>query len=639
MTKQKIRTLYQNKNWEAIRSLAQEEDVKHPSKTDLDILSMILTALGKTRTTRGKTSNQGFTIEQILDSPFVAFTHGTNVHMEYDEFGGREENIDNFFSIIDSGEITNQLYRITKQELDQLLDLKTRTPKEKEKINWNSIPENIREVRTEQYPGVYCVPELDTGYVNVNSNDFTFIISLALFAKRGWHVRGYSPYGGYGALIDTTVWDYTSFADHLKTIDLRALKNNPFPEMVFHYPISLAYVEAIVCVPKFKNVASNAVLKSKWKHIPVYTKLEFKKLALIKQVKFLHTKNKGPYSNVDANLCYNSGGEFEYDRPGKLSKKELRHTLMNCGFTEKGARKTITNTSYDEVMRLIMTRDIESIRDRKYYTPKVHPPYITGKRTKLIIFDWNVAWDQYDKASLKIQRETIKANFADVYAFQELNDIKKHHGPSQKGNIDYILGEDYLVFNTKSGVEEMYTYIKRDLNPILVKEGEFDEDRPFLINLFTTDFVARGEITLKDETILFINTHPGYKSEKQKTLQSQDIQTLNTAIKGTKFDRLIIVGDVNINIDYIILGGQTAYNIVGKEFRKDKYTCCNEFRLGENGNKDEYGFVDHILDSKYNDDTKSRYKYKLLWDDYDIVNPGNNKGSDHSPILAKLPII
>ena len=47
MTKQKIRSLHQNKNWEAIRSLAQEEDVKHPSKPDLDILSMILTALGK----------------------------------------------------------------------------------------------------------------------------------------------------------------------------------------------------------------------------------------------------------------------------------------------------------------------------------------------------------------------------------------------------------------------------------------------------------------------------------------------------------------------------------------------------------------------------------------------------------------
>lgn len=254
MTNQLIRSLYQNKDWGAIRSLAQEEDVKHPSKPDLDILSMTLTALGKPHVKDAGgfpgpiVPNQGFTIKQILNSPFVAFTHGTNVHMEYDEFGGRKERIDNFFSIIDSGEITNQLYRLTKQELDQLLDLKTRTLKEQTKINRDTIPENIKEVRTEQYPGVYCVPELDTGYVNVNNNDFTFIISLALFAKRGWHIRGYSPYGGYGALIDTTVWDYTSFADHLKNIDLRALKTNPFPEMVFHYPISLEYVEAIVCI-------------------------------------------------------------------------------------------------------------------------------------------------------------------------------------------------------------------------------------------------------------------------------------------------------------------------------------------------------------------------------------------------------
>lgn len=633
MTKQKIRSLYQNKNWEAIRSLSQEEDVKHPSKPDLETLSIILMALGKTQITRSKTkqipTNQGLTIKQILNSPFVAFTHGTNVHMEYDEHGNREENIDNFFSIIDSGEITNQLYRLTKQELEQLIDLKNRTPKEQAKINWHSIPENIREVRIEQYPGVYCVPELNTDYVNVYSNDFTFIISLALFAKRGWHVRGYSPYGGYGALIDTTVWDYTSFGDYLNTIDPKELRTKTFPEMVFHYPISLAYVEAIICISKFKNVASNAVLKSKWKHISVYTKLEFKKLPLTKRIKFLYTKNQGPYSSFDANLCYNSGGEFEYDRPGRLSKKELRHTLMNCGFTEEEARKTITKTSYDKVMSLIVVRGIKSIRDKKYYTPKVHPPYITGERTKLTIFDWNVAWDQYDKASLKIQRETIKANLADVYAFQELNDIKNStFGPSQKENIDYMLGEDYIIFGAKSGVEEMYTYIKRDLNPKLVKKGEFGEDRPFLINLFT----------IKDKTILFINIHPGYKSETEKTLQLQDIKTLNTAIKGTKFDRLIIVGDFNINIDYVILGDKIAYNIVGKEFRKDKYTCCNEFRLGKNGNKDEYGFVDHILDSKYNDDTKSRYRYKLLWDDYDIVNPSNNKGSDHSPILAKLPL-
>jgi len=575
--------------------------------------------------------NSGFTPEQILTSPFLCLTHVTYARMEDDEDGNRYESAAYLETIFKSGSLSNSLHRLKPTEAKEVLNL--HYPKKGVRVNWHNVPLKLKNVRLEQYPGVYC--NLETS--GESSGNFAFVLSLALLRKKGWHIRGDSPYGGYGALIDSTVWDSTTFEDYLKT----SPNNLNFSEMIFHYPIPLDYVEYIVCGnEKYRTNILGYMKNTKWFNIPVYVKNEPKhqKLEPIKKVKFLYSKTGGPYSDQPPNLCYNSNGEFEYDRPGKLSNFELRNTLMNCGFDDLEARKLIKNEDYDDLLKLITTRGVESIVSGKYYLPKVHPPHISKSKLdtkkKLTIFSWNVKWNQRDEESIDIIHKTVKRNIADIYAFQELNNIKTGNHWSQLGAVKYALDDSlYTKFSTKSGEEEMYVFIKNKLNPKMIGRGHFEIGRPFLMIL----------LTFEGKEILFINVHLSHPEEiektelkqKNRTINEKETKILNLAfdlVKPIKIDRLILAGDFNSNVDYVQISGLIAYNTVSKTYRDKNYTCCNEFSLGV-GTSDAYGMVDHILDSEF--DTK-KTKTRVLTKKEDIVNPYNNIGSDHSPLLSVL---
>ena len=217
----------------------------------------------------------------------------------------------------------------------------------------------------------------------------------------------------------------------------------------------------------------------------------------------------------------------------------------------------------------------------------------------------------------------------DIFAFQELTP-----GKLDKYSFNFV---NYVKFDTKSSLEQMYTYIKKIHSPILIKGGEFEPGRPYLINT----------INLNNKIVLFINVHPGNKRGGQavNTLEQKDLNKLRNDVKNINFERLILSGDFNRSPNYVELKNKNnneikALNIVDEDKRNNTYTCCNEFRRPA-GNasriENKYGYVDNVLDSYYNDDIKDKYNTKLLWDDIKIINPDNNMGSDHCPIVAKLP--
>lgn len=190
--------------------------------------------------------------------------------------------------------------------------------------------------------------------------------------NRGWHVRSYSKYGGYGSLLGDKVWTYKTFFDHLlkPNIDLE------FPEMIFHYPIPISYVEAIVCwSDQLKDFVINNIKNTELANIPVYHRKEFAKTP-IKKYLSMPIKDKR-YSDEDTNLCYSSIGEFLYKKPGTLSLIEIYNTLLNSGIGPKEATKLL-DLETSELVRIITARTLKSIMKKSYHEPVIHPPYISS---------------------------------------------------------------------------------------------------------------------------------------------------------------------------------------------------------------------------------------------------------------------
>ena len=235
------------------------------------------------------------------------------------------------------------------------------------------------------------------------------------------------------------------------------------------------------------------------------------------------------------------------------------------------------------------------------------------------VFSWNIANDQ---DTVNVQKKTINKNLnnADILAFQELFESRLI-----KYRLDF---SQYKKFYTKSGRDYLFTFIKKTLKPEPAISGEFETGRPFLIN----------KITIGGKNVLFINVHLGHRqSGMVQTLVDADLNELKTKVRGLTFDRLILVGDFNCSPDFIKLNNIKAKNIVKKGVRSRTNTCCNEFRKPVKAN-DEAGFIDNVLDSYYKSDS-SVYNFKLLWDtEANRTTPVKDLGSDHSPILATLPI-
>ena len=196
--------------------------------------------------------------------------------------------------------------------------------------------------------------------------------------------------------------------------------------------------------------------------------------------------------------------------------------------------------------------------------------------------------------------------------------------------LDYKINfNEYDMYNNnKNGVDKMITFILKKLKSELIHHGKFESGRIFTII----------SLVINNKKVIFINVHPGHKKGKSKdTLHSIYLSRLQEQLNNITFDRLIIAGDFNLNLQSIKISNIEAINIVDSKIRKQKNTCCNEYRRDNFKNNFKNDFIDNVLDSYYNPNNNI-YKLDIEYDEESISgNIRKNIGSDHSPIIATLP--
>lgn len=297
------------------------------------------------------------------------------------------------------------------------------------------------------------------------------------------------------------------------------------------------------------------------------------------------------------------------------------------GKKTRNIKKTLRNPIDSETDDENNTNDENNTDNETATTSSTAPSSSSRGGGTLQVFSWNVYYKQ--KASVAVQKKIIKKqlNNADILAFQELTD-------EMIGRIGLDFS-NYTEYKTQSGPagkeDQMHTYIKKRLTPKLEGHGEFQSGRPFLINSFT----------LSGKKVLFINVHLGHRLHGVvPTIDPTDLAELQKVVKAFDFDRLIMAGDFNNSPKEITLKNKAgnfikAKNIKPESERRSLYTCCNKFKDG--GAPKKAGFIDNILDSYYKS-TNNAYSMKVLVNQSNATNPTNDIGSDHSPILATLPI-
>lgn len=251
----------------------------------------------------------GLSPEQILTSPFIYLTHAS--HLEY---------------------------------LEQIL---------------SSNALNPTPSREDQYPGVYLYPNIQSNK-DAHKNTYLeviFIISLSLLKSQGWHISKEENYGN----ITSLTWSCNTLPEYLNS----HYADTPFGEFVTHYPIPLDYVEEIIAadnvIDEVKRIVNN--------RYPVYSLTEFKEMPLIKRVKSLYLNST--YSDQPANFCYNNLGGC--DEPIVLPMKNIKSTLLNCGYDKNTVSNLIATKSYKELIQIVKT---SCIANRSLvHNPVVYPPY------------------------------------------------------------------------------------------------------------------------------------------------------------------------------------------------------------------------------------------------------------------------
>jgi len=249
-----------------------------------------------------------------------------------------------------------------------------------------------------------------------------------------------------------------------------------------------------------------------------------------------------------------------------------------------------------------------------------------NNKKNITIFDWNIDYRQNDSVSLILQEETIKqyVNKVDILTFQELS-TKKLHGYG----LDF---SNYTLYNHYHGTDKLITCIHNTIPSNLVAKGKFTDvdDRAFMIHY----------LSLPTQTILLINVHMGHQQHGyHDNLYSGYIEDLQKEVSKLVFDRIIVVGDYNGSPNQMQLVDKykkefVLQNTIDEIKRKRTTSCCNHFRI--NNGKD-VGMIDNIMDSYYTEETKKYYDIQPIHAKK-IILSNKNIGSDHSPVLAKLPL-
>ena len=216
-------------------------------------------------------------------------------------------------------------------------------------------PRELDDGREDQYPGIYFVPNILSEPYNNMDLDIILIFSLALLKRKAWHILRDGFYGNIGE----TTWDYTTLPGYLRS----HYNDKPFDEVVFHDNIPLDYLEVILVNDDLEEIDPEHY-KEIFNKYPAMKLSEFKKLPVYRRVKRLYIDD--PLDVLEPNLCYNNQGS---DTPVDLSMRNIKYTLMNCGYSKDEVSKFLSTKSKSELIDLI---------DKRYdgrYEPVYHPPY------------------------------------------------------------------------------------------------------------------------------------------------------------------------------------------------------------------------------------------------------------------------
>ena len=263
-----------------------------------------------------------------------------------------------------------------------------------------------------------------------------------------------------------------------------------------------------------------------------------------------------------------------------------------------------------------ITSDISSAESTKITNEK------TQKKT-INIFSWNIDWNSADY--LQGQQNEIISHYikkADILAFQEYPNLKKSNN-KKIWDEEFCANDNFKCYLHQSSSEWMGLLVRKTLDPPqkMTFYGEFQEGRPFIMILFK----------YLEQKILFINVHPENKTFKpvQDTMNASDLKKLRDIAIKFDFDRLIMSGDFNRDLNYVELTNSKGKNIKANNAIKvsdRKLTCCSYTNILSI-------VTDHVLDSNIQINHENNYATVLLkYDNKDILS------SDHRPIYAELPI-
>lgn len=216
----------------------------------------------------------------------------------------------------------------------------------------------------DQYPGVYCYPNLHSendAHTNIKL-EVTYILSLSLLRKRSWHINRHEDYGN----ISSNTYDYITLPKYLKS---DYLEENPhvFEEIIFHDNIPIDYIGAIVVRNDDILDQVNRLLPRK---IPIFTQAQWKQLPLVKMIKGI--LSDGQYSDLQPNFCYGNMGGYDSK---VLSYDSIRSTLLNSGFSNREIDDFFFKMKRHELISFLKQMWKTSLKNGERYPTIIHPPY------------------------------------------------------------------------------------------------------------------------------------------------------------------------------------------------------------------------------------------------------------------------
>lgn len=241
----------------------------------------------------------------------------------------------------------------------------------------------------------------------------------------------------------------------------------------------------------------------------------------------------------------------------------------------------------------------------------------------LSICSYNLMWKAMINQNLEAKNILLNIYYVhnyynpDIYCFQEVVNPELILNIYNKKEFNSYLGFSDPEFN-------LTIWNKTKLKRILVKEGEFERGRPFVIILFYDK--------IRQNHFLFINIHAGHNKDTKKSIFepiNNTIDKISSFLEKYEINRVIVVGDFNremINELNSNLNNKLSIKVLNK-----KYT----FKIDENKNKTCCSLVGY--GHKYNyDQVIDSYKKPIITKTMNTESWYANPSSDHIMIISIL---